>query len=123
MKKKLTAVVVVVALVMVTAGCATGYGIRLHRPETRGMEWRGGVVGAAATAVVVGTLAELSARETAYAAETGRPVRYSTGGWVYEVRPVPYGFGFGRCGRVRELVRRRGRIVRDRIVTVCGRRR
>jgi outer membrane lipoprotein SlyB len=85
--------------------------------------WRGGVIGAALGAVAGATLTEISAQGSREAAQTGRPVEYTTrtdsgGTAVYRADPVDYD-ARTKCNKIRERVWQEGQLVKDEVREVC----
>jgi outer membrane lipoprotein SlyB len=85
--------------------------------------WRGGVIGAALGAVAGATLTEISARGSRQAAQTGRPVEYTTRTdsgetAVYRADPIEYD-ARTECNKVRERVWKEGRLVKDEVREIC----
>ncbi len=129
--KKITALLIIVAMLITLAACAT-------EQQTRGSvtggaiggvagallggrnPWRGGVIGAALGAIAGATIADISARGANQAAREGRPVEYWTddGRGRYYAEPGGYN-PRTKCRKVREQVWENGRLVKRSVREVC----
>lgn len=133
MKKMVVVVVMVVVSAVLLAGCATGLsrtgeegaGIGAGLGAVTGAlldhknAWRGGILGAAAGAVLLGTVGELSYRGAREAAESGRTVQYATSnGGVFQAEPGAYDEQT-HCRKVHERLWNNGQLVKDQVKEVC----
>ncbi len=82
--------------------------------------WRGGIIGAGLGALAGATIADISARGSRQAAESGRPVEYRTddGRGYYQAEPVGED-AQTHCKKVHERVYEDGQLVRDHVKEVC----
>ncbi len=132
--KKLTCVLLLLALIAVSYGCteyqARGAGVGGVLGGIAGAfldsrnPWRGGVIGGALGALAGATIADVSAQANQQAVATGQPVQYQTdnGQGVYRAEPesrVYYPDEHTRCRKVRERVWDHGQLVKDRVKEVC----
>lgn len=134
MKKILAGVVTVAVAALLFTGCAS-MGVSRTGQEGAGIgavmggitgavldhknAWRGGVLGAAAGALIMGTVGELSYRGAMEAAETGRTVQYRTNnGAVYQAVPGEYD-AQTHCRKVHERVWNGDNLVKDSVKEVC----
>ena len=86
--------------------------------------WRGGVIGAGLGAVAGATIADISARGSNEAAQSGRPVEYriENGGGMYRAEPVGnpyYPDEYTRCRKVRERIWENDRLERNSVREIC----
>jgi hypothetical protein len=82
--------------------------------------WRGGVIGAALSAPIVGKIKDISRQASQEAGQEGKAVAYLSLDGFQRVESFPVGKGDSkRCLLVREQIFQEGLLIRDEIKEVC----